>query len=158
MFWKRKKPKCLTFGSEKTEMFSCSSTEGLKKHNCCQSPLQWQSSPLCQVQACCFTCLSVCLVMVRPRRRLPSPKSVTEMLVTFLVMHFQRALDLQRGVAHNDRGSSALLCVSGHCISAAVQGLPADVFRAVAAHQSLSGAGRGGQSPRGSARYSLCQV
>lgn len=135
MFWKGNKPKCLIFGSEKTEMFSCSSTEGLKKHNHCQSPLQWQSSPLCQVQACCFTRLPVSLVMVRPCRRLSSSRSVT-VLVTFLVMHFQRAPALQRGVAHSERGSSVLPCVGDHHTPADVQGLPTDLFRAVAAHHS----------------------
>lgn len=106
LFWKGNKPKCLIFGSEKTEMFSCSSTEDLKKHNHCQSPLQWQSSVLCQVQACCFTCLPVCLVMVRPCRGLSSPKSVT-VLVTFLVMLFQ----LSREGLLTVRGAALSCCV-----------------------------------------------
>lgn len=144
LFWKANKPNCLIFGSEKTEMFSCSSTEGLKKHDHCQSPLQWPSSPLCRVQACCFTCLPVCLVMVRPCRRLSSPKSMTEVLVTFLVMHFQRSPAVQWEDAHNERSSSVLPCVCDQQTPADVQGIPTDVFRAVAAHQSLSGAGRAG--------------
>lgn len=106
LFWKENKPKCLIFRSEKTEMFSCSSTEGLKKHNHCQSPLQWQSSLLCQVQACCFTCLPVCLVMVRPCRRLSSAESMT-VLVTFLVVHFQ----LSREGLLTTRGAALSCCV-----------------------------------------------
>lgn len=141
----------------KLKCFLVLPTEGLKKHNHCQSPLWWQSSPLCQVQTYCFTCLPLCLVMVRPCRRLSSPKGTAEVRITFLVMHFQRAPALQRGAAHNEWGSSALPCVGDHCTPADVQGLPTDVVRAVAAHRSLSGAGRAGQSQWGSARYSPCQ-
>lgn len=85
--------------------------------------------------------------MVRPCWRLSSPKGKAEVLVTFLVMPFQRAPALPRGVAHNEKGSSALLCMGDHCTPADVQGFPTDVFRAVAAHQGLSGAKRAGQSP-----------
>lgn len=38
--------------------------EVLRKHNHCQSLLQWQSSPSCQAQACSFTGLPICLVVV----------------------------------------------------------------------------------------------
>lgn len=92
-FWVQSKLKC----------FLVLPAEVLRKHNHCQSPLQRQSSPLCKVQACCFTRLPVCLVTVRLHRQPSSPKSIAEVLFAFLVTLLQRPPALQRG--QSDEGS-----------------------------------------------------
>lgn len=72
----------------------------MRKHSHCQSPLQWQSSPSWQAQACCFTNLPGCPVMVVSYGRLSSCKGIAAVLIMFLVALFQRPPALQIGLEH----------------------------------------------------------
>lgn len=70
----------------------------MRKHSHCQSPLQWQSSPSWQGQACCFANLPACPVMVVSYGRLSSYKGIAAVLIMFLVALFQRPPALQIGL------------------------------------------------------------
>lgn len=98
LFWKGKTSKHPFSTSEQTEMFSCSSYWSHEKTQPLPEPSPVASSPSWQAQACCFTNLPACPVMVVSYGRLSSCKGIAAVLIMFLVALFQRPPALQIGL------------------------------------------------------------